>query len=98
MDERTIADAAPETLPEIIGTLARLHALALARLVSPAQINKTEPEPDELLSAEQAAAFLNMTAVAVRRSAKLRPYRRVLGARTVRWSKLGLARFVRRAA
>jgi len=88
---------ATDRLPDLLADLARAQAIVLTRLITPIQTTKNE-EADQLLTASEAATFLNWTPVAVRRSAKLRPYRKVLGPRSIRWSRDGLIRFMNRAA
>lgn len=99
--ETAIAEAEPGALPSIIAELARLQAIALARIVSPAtpvETNKNpEPEP-VLLSVADAAKLVSLSPIALRRSSKFRSARRKLGARSIRFDKAALLRIVGRAA
>lgn len=80
-------------LPALIGRLAQLHALALARLLHPA-----EPAPvvesDRLLSAEEASALCGLTPHQLK-SRRL-PFKRRIGHRTIRFSERGLRVWLRR--
>lgn len=90
--DRIIADAAREDLPELIGRLARLHALALARLVQP--VAPPPVENDKLLTAEEASTLSGLT-VRQLKSRRL-PFRKRLGHRTIRFSERGLRAWLRR--
>lgn len=100
MDQRTIEQAEPADLPAIIAELHRLAALALARLVTSHTCSATlsqAPEP-ALLTVTEAAAFVSLSPVALRRSAKFKSARRKLGHRLLRFDRDALLRIVRRAA
>jgi hypothetical protein len=88
-----------DRLTDYIADLARAQAVALARLVTLSQTNKNpEPEPVLLDSATAAKLVSLPSAVALRRSAKFRSARRVLGPRSIRWDKAALLRVIGRAA
>ncbi len=90
--DAVIASAAPESLPALVGELARLQALALLRCHSPRQEAGAE---DKLLKVEEAAGLLGLSTDALyRRSAKL-PFTVRLGPATVRFSESGIRKFIR---
>jgi len=96
-DEQAIRDAAPAELPGIIGDLAKLHALALARLVTTPQHVATQSTEDVLLSAEDAAKRLGLTPTQLLRKRGL-PFRRKLAPKTIRFSARGIERYLKRSA
>lgn len=96
LDERTITSADAADLPSIIGELHRLSALAFARLMTPTNVSVAQPEPT-LLTVDEAAALVSLTPTSLRRSAKFRAARRVLGARTIRFERDFLLRAVKRS-
>jgi predicted DNA-binding transcriptional regulator AlpA len=93
--ERAVQEGPREALPGLIGELARLQALALARLTRPDETPRSEPD-DRLLTAEEAAALSGLTVVQLK-TRKL-PFRRKIGHRTVRFSERGLRVWLRRAS
>jgi len=97
IDEQRVLTAERDDLPAIVGELARLSALALARLVTPCVIPTREPEPDRLLTAA-VGELLKIAPEQVRRTAALKPYRKRLSPRKFRYSRAGLLRFMRRAS
>ncbi len=94
IDEREIEQAAPAELPSIIGDLARLSALALARIVTPT--TPAVEQADRLLTAEEAAPICGLTVEQLRRRRDL-PFRRHVGIRTVRYSAQGIAKWLKRS-
>jgi hypothetical protein len=99
MDERAIAEAEPTELPRLIGELARLHALALSRLLAlSARVDKNPETEEPLITADEAAKLAGVSPVAMRRSARFRAARRKLGARTLRFDRAAILRAIRRAA
>lgn len=80
--ETAITEAEPGALPSIIAELARLQAIALARIVSPASpasANKIEPAPEPLPTLYQAAALVALDATTLKRSPMFKSARRKLG-------------------
>lgn len=92
--DRIIADASREALPAIIGRLAHLHALAVARLVQP--VAPPPVENDRLLSAEEASTLSGLS-VRQLKSRRL-PFRKKLGHRTIMFSERGLRAWLRRTS
>ncbi|MCI0404132.1 MAG: helix-turn-helix domain-containing protein [Acidobacteria bacterium] len=91
--EREIERAGADELPALLGELGRLHSLTLARLASNANGHPTQAQPDELLTAEQAAQRLGVSVDALYRR-KDWPFRVSLG-RRVRFSSQGMAKYIR---
>lgn len=92
--EREIERAGADALPSLIGELARLQAVAQARLAGlSANGHPTQAQPDELLTAEQAAQRLGVSVDALYRR-KDWPFRVSLG-RRVRFSSQGMAKYIR---
>ena len=85
---RTIS---PEELPRLLGDLAEVTAIALARLIAPpaAQI------PDRLLGVEEAAKRLGISKDYLYRNRNRLPFTRRLG-RSLRFSEQGIDRYLRR--
>lgn len=79
-----------EALPGAIGELARLQALAEARLLGS---GRGEEEEDRLLTVDEAAKILNLPKDAVYRRADDFPFTVRLG-RRLRFSLLGLQKFL----
>jgi len=99
VDEQRIQQAQPAELPEIFGELGRLLAITLSRIVNVPSLVSTQSEPEPvLLDAAQASKLVNLTPLALRRSARFRPARRELGPRTIRFERDALLRIARRAA
>ena len=95
LDERTVTDAPRETLPSILGELARLTALATLRLTAASAAPAVEP--DEWITASDVAALLKIEPKAVRRVTALRPYRSTaLGPKTIRYTRAGVMRLIKR--
>lgn len=90
--ERELAQAPSEQLPDLLGELARLQALGLARLAANGQ-RRIANEPDELLTAKQAATRLGVSEDFLYRAKEL-PFRVQLG-RRVRFSARGIGRYIR---
>lgn len=94
--DRLITAACADALPPLIGELARLQALAFARLTSSA--TPTAPvadEGDRLLTDLEAAAMLALTPEQLRRR-RTWPFRKKLGNKTVRYSERGIQKFLAR--
>jgi predicted DNA-binding transcriptional regulator AlpA len=85
----------PSQVPAVLGQLAELQAIFLARLVSP---NGSHPspmpsEPDRLLTADEAAPIIGMTPRWLYRHAKALPFARRLSRKALRFSEAGLRRW-----
>ena len=94
--DAVIQNASRENLPALVGRLAMLHALALARLVQPAE-PPCVAESDRLLTAEDAAIISGLT-VRQLKSRRGLPFRKRIGHRTLRFSERGLRAWLRRIA
>jgi excisionase family DNA binding protein len=81
-----------DQLPDLIGQLAAAQALAFSRLLSPAPV----PHSDELITVEEGAEMLGMSAEYIYRNSKTLPFVRRVG-RSVRCSKAGIQAYIRRA-
>ena len=93
--ERAIQDSPREGLPALLGELARLQGLVLARLVAPVETSAPEPV-DKLLNVDEAAARTGLT-VKQLKSRRL-PFKRRLGHRTIMYSSVGIERWLRRSS
>ncbi len=93
--ERLIAEAPASELPALLGELARLHSLALARLASASNgAGRTNGhQADTLLTAEEAAERLGVSPDFLYRTKDL-PFRVRVG-RRVRFSARGIERYIR---
>lgn len=83
-------------LPGLAGEAAALHARILARLMEPTStVAWPEPtsEPDQLLTAEQAAERLGVKKRWMYRHAETLPFTRRLSGGTLRFSARGLERW-----
>jgi hypothetical protein len=87
-----------ETLPDFLATLARAQALALARLVTPTVAPTREPESTDLIGPDEVARLLSIKPGAVRRLAALRPARRRLSPKVIRYSRAAVERLIKRSA
>jgi predicted DNA-binding transcriptional regulator AlpA len=89
--DQEIREAPVDTLPVLIGELERLKAIACARLYS----RDERPVPtDELLTAEEAAARLSVPKRHLYR--KTYPFRVQVSPGRVRFSSLGIDRWIQR--
>lgn len=82
----------PEKLPEFIGALESIKAVAWARLTAPLLVRE---EHDELLDVEAAAERLGMSKGYLYRHAKEYPFTRQIGERALRFSALGVEKYIR---
>jgi excisionase family DNA binding protein len=78
-------------LPHLLGELEEIRCTAMARLTTPAAVQR----PDELLTVEQAAERLGVSADYLYRNHSHLPFVRRMG-RTLRFSSLGIDEYVRR--
>jgi len=81
---------APE-LPELIGSLAELQAICMARLAAPAPTSR----PDELLSVQAAAHRLGVSKEYLYRNHATLPFSRRIG-RTLRFSSAGIEAYCKK--
>ena len=100
-DPDQVAEVNRDDIPELIGTLATLQALLLARLSDAPERPLTPPNaPDRLLTVEEVAEALGVDTRWVYRkheAGKL-PFARKLGPNTLRFSERGLWKYVERRA
>lgn len=100
--EAVIADADRDELPVMIGDLARLQAIATARLAAPNGRGpelETEPDikpdrPERLLDVHEAAERLGVSERWLYDRSDTLPFVRRLGARTLRFSAAGIERWL----
>jgi predicted DNA-binding transcriptional regulator AlpA len=90
------AAVSPSQVPAILGQLAELQAIFLARLVNR---NGSHPapgpaEPDRLLTADEAAPIIGMTPRWLYRHARQLPFARRLSRKALRFSEVGLRRYL----
>ena len=92
--QKAVMTASRDDLPNLVGDVARLQALAFVRLASAGGTREHEqPEPDDrLLDAEQAAAMLGLSVAALKR--RRWPFRRPLGHKTIRYSANGIRKYL----
>ena len=94
--EKSVATLSTDALPDVIGHLARLQALATLRLASSASVSAVVPDDgDKLLDVEAASKLLGLSPAQLARRRNL-PFRRVLGRKTIRYSSAGIARWLAR--
>ena len=96
--ESAIATASRESLPEIVGQLARLEALARLRLSENGRTTKG-PAPDiqpkgKLIDANAAAEILGTKVRWLYDRADDLPFTRRLGPRTLRFDEAGIRRWL----
>jgi len=94
--ERQIQEGPREGLPALLGELARLQGLVLARLLGPVETPQPEAQ-DRLLTAEEAAPLTGLTARQLLTRRRL-PFRRRVGHRTIRFSERALRAWLRRSS
>jgi len=83
-----------ESIPSLMLQVATLqNALAARLLESPEKAEMDSPEPDTLLTAEQAAPRLNVTPHWLYRHWKQLPFARRLSRKTLRFSEIGLRKW-----
>jgi excisionase family DNA binding protein len=83
---------APEELPRLLGDLEEIRATALARLTGPAAENR----PDELLSVDETAKRMGVSACYLYHHHKRLPFARKVG-RKLLFSSAGLDSYLKRA-
>ncbi len=95
-DPAKATEVSPDAVPAVLGHLAELQAIFLARLVSPngSHSAPTSSEPDRLLTAEEAAPILGVTPRWLYRHARQLPFARRLSRKALRFSEAGLHRFL----
>jgi Helix-turn-helix domain len=96
--DQVIASAAPEVVPAMIAALSARVTAATARLLASGEGQngqaKPQSEPDRLLSPEEAAALMGVSPRWLRRRAKALPFARRLSRKALRFSEVGLRRFL----
>jgi predicted DNA-binding transcriptional regulator AlpA len=96
-DPAKAAEVPPEAVPAILGTLAELQAIFLARLVAGGNAHgdsaKAPAEPDRLLTADEAAPVLGVAPRWLYRHAGKLPFARRLSRKALRFSEAGLRRY-----
>ena len=90
------AAVSPSQVPAVLGQLAELQAIFLARLVAPngSHAAPAPSEPDRLLTAEEAAPILGMTPRWLYRHSRKLPFARRLSRKALRFSETGLRRYM----
>lgn len=103
--ERRVAEAAPDELPDVMGimggALERMRTLALARMTmrmppppAPVAPAVSTPEPDQNLSAREAARRLGVSRGWVYQRVKTLPFTVRLGGRVL-FSARGIEKYIR---
>jgi hypothetical protein len=87
-----------DRLPDLLADLARAQAIVLTRLITPAIAPIREAESDELLTSTDVARLLNIRPEQVRRMAALRPARKRLSRKVIRYGKSAVLRLIKRSA
>lgn len=87
--------AAPGDLPALAAELARASALLTARIARVAAMAAAPParQVEELLTVEEAAKLLNVEVSWLYRHARVLPFAKKLGRRTLRFDARGLERW-----
>src|SRR3954466_12877569 len=85
-----VQSVASDELPRLIGELAELSAVAMARLTAPSPIAS---RPDELLNVTDAAARLSLSADYLYRHHKTLPFARRMGRRLL-FSSSGIEKYI----
>ncbi len=95
-DPTRVSTLTPSEAATALVELASLQAAVAARLHSAPEGNshRSEATPDRLLTAEDVAERLGRTRDWVYRQSKHWPFTRKVASRTVRFSELGLQRFL----
>ncbi len=95
--EEALAQASPDALPEILGELERVKAGLWIRMLSGTpskEGHKPLPPEDRLLTPKEAAHALNTTPMWVYRNSKRLPFTRKLSRKCLRFSELGLRKWM----
>jgi predicted DNA-binding transcriptional regulator AlpA len=89
------AAVSPSQVPAVLGQLAELQAIFLARLVSQngSHSASVPSEPDRFLTAEEAAPVLGVTPRWLYRHSRKLPFARRLSRKALRFSEAGLRRW-----
>ena len=100
-DPERIGSVPPESLPTLIGEAESLRALLWARLQAPAPAtpepsNGKAGEPDQLLTAQEAADRLGVNRRWIYRNKDTLPFTRKLSEGTLRFSSRGLEKWKER--
>jgi excisionase family DNA binding protein len=91
-----IANLTPEQVPDVLGQLEQLKAVAWAQLLTPNGRNPSGIEPpDELVNAREAARRLGLSLDYVYRHARQLPFAVRVG-RQLRFSSRGIERYIER--
>ena len=87
----------PEQVPDLVAELARAQAALLsAASRPPAAVHRVSDRPDEdrMLDVDEAATLLGVTKQWVYRHAKQLPFTRSISPRIVRFSRIGIQRWL----
>ncbi len=92
-----IANLTPEQVPDVLGQLEQLKAVAWAQLLTPNGRNPSAgvQAPDELVNAREAARRLGLSLDYVYRHARQLPFTVRVG-RQLRFSSRGIERYIER--
>lgn len=96
--ERSLPQASPQELAEVLGQLRRLEAIAWARLAATAAngaAHSSDSPPDTLLDAKEAARRLGTSVDYLYRHAPELPFTVRPGGRRLRFSARGIERYIR---
>jgi len=93
--ERLAGILPAEQLPDLVGDLERLKAVAMTRLLEDAAPNASSNEPDQLLTVEEAAGRLAVSKDHLYRHADEFPFSVRVSPQVLRFSELGIAEFIR---
>jgi len=91
-----VGELQPEAIPALMAQLAAIQTALAAQLLSVPSGTSGSPssiESDVLLTAEQAAAVLNVTPNWLYRHAKQLPFTRRLSRKVLRFSQIGLIKW-----
>lgn len=87
-----------ELIPSLRGELARLDTMLLGRLLQPGDGSREPEAGDRLLNAKEAAAKLGTTMDWLYRHADGLPFTVRVGKKQVRFSAVGIERYIRQRA
>ena len=97
-DRQLLADVPPDIIPDLLAELEKLRAQLWARMLTdqprPREGQDAQPTSDRFLTPEEAARLLGTTVRWLYRHHKHLPFARRLSRRALRFSEIGLRRWL----